>query len=363
MESKHVPFIDWMKALGITLIAFGHVAGQPINHLVPPIYPKQLGVAFFVFVMGFTLARTERPLRRVLFNRLFDIYLLGLACAVILSVASWWMDGDLNESNYLPFFGGVNVLFDSFPANPTTWYIGTYFHLLLLWALVLRRARVTVRMVVIVGSFEVLCRAVLDEWVGDYVAYMALSNWVTVFVLGYWQGQQSTATFARTSNRAWLLRTAIVMLLVGLAVLLAGVTRERGTPFMALSLGSEVGAALVTGLAVTAVYVGWTWVVYGAARTMPEVRAVRFIARHTLFIFIVHMPLYYAFAPSVTDIVPVYPARAALLMMLCFLLPAFASAAINPVVSALRVRTARRLLPALTALRADRGSWEANSQR
>ena len=56
MTKPYLPFIDWMKGLGLLLIVSGHVSATA-DHLLPPIYPKQLGVAFFLFVSGYSLAR------------------------------------------------------------------------------------------------------------------------------------------------------------------------------------------------------------------------------------------------------------------------------------------------------------------
>src|SRR5262245_7375136 len=132
MMRSRLLFIDWMKSLGILVIVYGHVAAATVDHLFPPIYPKQFGVALFLFALGFSLAHEERSSAQVLFNRLFNIYLFGLAFAVIMSAVAYVQLGRLSLSNYLPFVLGANVLFDNFPANPTTWFIGTYIHMLLL---------------------------------------------------------------------------------------------------------------------------------------------------------------------------------------------------------------------------------------
>src|SRR6187455_457665 len=102
-------FVDWLKAAGISVIVLGHVAARTSDWMTPPIYPKQLGVAFFVFVTGYTLAREERPPGRVLFNRLFGVYFYGLLCAFASTALGWFSTHDLVESNYLPFVAGVNV--------------------------------------------------------------------------------------------------------------------------------------------------------------------------------------------------------------------------------------------------------------
>ncbi|MFT5002274.1 MAG: fucose 4-O-acetylase-like acetyltransferase [Polaribacter sp.] len=76
---NRVDFIDWLKAVGMYLIVFGHYFGEPYNQFTQPIYPKELGVAFFVFVMGWVLARESRPHWQVVYNRLFPMYFWGLA--------------------------------------------------------------------------------------------------------------------------------------------------------------------------------------------------------------------------------------------------------------------------------------------
>ena len=43
-------FIDWLKAVGMFIIVFGHVVGEPFNQFTVPVYPKQLGVTLFIFV-------------------------------------------------------------------------------------------------------------------------------------------------------------------------------------------------------------------------------------------------------------------------------------------------------------------------
>src|SRR4051812_10234200 len=125
MTHPRLAFIDWMKSLGILLIVYGHVSATA-DHLVPPIYPKQLGVAFFLFTTGYALAREVRPGRVVLFNLLFIFFLFGIPFPLLLTGINYLLLSNFTETNYLPFLLGFTVPFDNFPANPTTWYIGTY---------------------------------------------------------------------------------------------------------------------------------------------------------------------------------------------------------------------------------------------
>ena len=48
MSREYQPSIDWLKAIGLTLIVLGHFADAAMLTLLPPIYPKQIGVALFL---------------------------------------------------------------------------------------------------------------------------------------------------------------------------------------------------------------------------------------------------------------------------------------------------------------------------
>jgi len=144
----HQSFVDWMKAVGMLLIVTGHIIGSPyhiFNEISQPIYTKQLGVVFFVFVMGWGLANETRTGLRVVYNRIFPMYFYGGACALLVSCIFYYARGDIDASNYLPFFLGANVLLNYFPANPTTWYIGTYIHIVLFWYFFVQGKEITKR--------------------------------------------------------------------------------------------------------------------------------------------------------------------------------------------------------------------------
>src|SRR3954463_14475082 len=79
LSRRLYPFVDWMKALGMTVIVYGHVTRAV--PLTPPIYPKQFGVALFLFASGFTLARDRRPVVQAVFKRLFQTWLFAFVLA------------------------------------------------------------------------------------------------------------------------------------------------------------------------------------------------------------------------------------------------------------------------------------------
>jgi hypothetical protein len=278
------------------VIVYGHTGGDYVAHATEPFNPKQLGVAFFVFVMGYSLARETRPTSRALYNRLFDIYLFGWLFALVQSLIVFVQAGDLNESNYLPLLLGVNVLFDSFPANPTTWYVGTYLHLLLLWALLIRGRRLSLWWLAVIVTCEIAVRALLIDHVGNYVAYMALTNWLGALGLGTWAGQNQADRHSQTTVRL------LLFLVVGAALLAWSVVIRRlnlgdGFPFMRIEAGGRTMSLLATSASVSWLYLGFTWVIFEITRRLPDLRVVRFFARNTIVIFIAHMPLLYALAP------------------------------------------------------------------
>src|SRR5258708_4736687 len=220
-DSSYQPFIDWLKCLGTLVIVYGHVAAWAALATLPPIRSKQLGVAFFLFITGYSLCRETRSRWRVAFNRLFEVYLFGVALAIILSVTTYLTRGTLQLSNYSVFLGGLDVLFNSFPANPTTWYIGTYLHLIVLWALVAHRIRVSAALVALACGAEIVLRAVLIHAAGGYVAYMVLPNWSTVILLGCWYGQRDNPPTRRSGAAALGAGIGLVLAVNGLVRLSA----------------------------------------------------------------------------------------------------------------------------------------------
>jgi fucose 4-O-acetylase-like acetyltransferase len=305
-----LPFIDWMKATGMGLIVFGHVVGGVSNMLTPPIYQKQLGVAFFLFVAGFTLARDARPARHIVINRLFEIVFVGALFAVLSTVVSLATGGGGQLSNYLPLLLGANVALDHFPANPTTWYIGTYIHVILLWVLVGRVVRPSGALLAACVLVEVVARAALWTSAGGFIAYMAVTNWLTVFLLGVYAGQRPDGT----RYPAWT--TAAAFGAVALPLALGGVRPfDEDFPFRSLPAAGAL-APLVSSVGVSLLYAGATWLMFRAASGLGRSRAVEFLSAQTLIIFVAHMPLYYALMRVIGD----WPrgARAVPLMLLCY---------------------------------------------
>jgi hypothetical protein len=301
-----------MKATGMVLILIGHLSARWNNGMTPPIFPKQLGVAFFLFATGFSLARETRPTRTVLFNRLSEVFLYGLSLAVLIAIKGLIVDGDAHAFNFLPFVLGVNVVFNHFPPNPTTWYIGSYIHILLLWAVFLRHRRVSGAWLLVALVAEVPIRAVLMDRAGLHISYMLVTNWATVFLLGMLCGQEPDES--EIAHHRWLdgLAIAVVPLLAVWPWLVGSGSVARGFPFWRLA-----NSALVTSCAISFIYVAYTWAAYRIALRLPSATFVRFVARNTLVIFLAHMPLYFALNPVLRRLIPSYNVRAVLLLTVC----------------------------------------------
>ncbi len=289
---KHQDFIDLMKAAGMLLIIFGHIIGDPsnfYNQLTQPAHTKQVGVAFFIFVTGWGLANNTKPPLKAVYNRIFAFYFYGILFAVFISILFIFLKGDINPSNYLPFFFGANVFFNNFPANPTTWYIGTYLHMLLFWYFFMQGKSIEKRHLVMAFIFENLVRCVFLAWGKDFIAYMLFPNWLTVFLLGMYlhnKRQKDTTPKVFILIIAWLSFIAIWTYLTKV------IGFDGAFPFR--NMTSDFSMALpVESVLISGTYIINTLFFFEIARRLPGAALISFLARATLITVIVHMPIVY----------------------------------------------------------------------
>lgn len=340
MARPYLPFIDWMKTVGLGLIVFGHVAHNMIAVATPPFYPKQLGVAFFVFITGYTLALERRPALQVVIRRWFDIWAYGLLFALVMTAVGLGWYGDGNPSDYLPLAGGLNVLFNNFPANPTTWYIGMYLHLLLLWALVFRGRAISAAGLMAAAALEIAARAMLVPAAGAFIAYQSVFNWLSVLMLGLLLGQQSVLPSRQGGLRG-------IAMFVGWPVIVWRLGWSSTFPFMTSTLVAAPWNAWLLSVNVTMAYVGYTVAAFNVLGLLPDSRIARFFARNTLVVFIAHMPLFWALDPMLQPLP--YTARALIEFVVCFVGLALVSEAIRPALQPMLYAARERL--ALLSLR------------
>ena len=287
---KHQNFIDLMKAVGMFLIIYGHIVGDPANlynQLTQPIHTKQIGVAFFVFITGWGLANNVRPPLRAVFNRIFPFYLYGISFALFLSVLFFFIKDDTNPSNYMPFVLGVNVFFNYFPANPTTWYIGTYLHILLFWYFFMQGKPISKRHLVLAFIVENGVRSLFMAWEQDYIAYMLLPNWLTVFLLGMYLHQKQQEP---TSPFVFMLITAWVGVFIFSTSVANVIGFDDAFPFRNMTSDFSLSLPLES-LLISATYIVHTLLFFEIARRLPGHSIISFFARATLITVIIHIPI------------------------------------------------------------------------
>jgi hypothetical protein len=122
-------------------------------------------------------------------------------------------------------------------------------------------------------------------------------------------------------------------------------------PFMSIeSLPAAAGTLLVS-LGVSVGYLGYTWAAWTLTRGLGANRAVQFLSRNTVIVFIVHMPVYYLLEYLLRGPVPHYGIRVSVEFVICFLGLSLFSEAVcrvfGPVV--LRDRMAALLWPESSA--------------
>lgn len=345
----YLAHLDWLKAVGITLIVHGHVAAATVGWATPPVYPKQLGVAFFVCAMGYSLGLDRRDRWRVVYNRAFEVLLFGTISALVMSAAGVLLLSDFVESNYLPLAFGSNVVLDTFPANPTTWYIGTYLHLLVLWALVLRRLRVSATLLALSCVVEIAVRALLIGRGHLFPAYMLLTNWTTLLLIGLWFAQRPN----RVSTHVWVWRIALPALVLLWPLLIGNLGWNQTFPLMTRHDAHTIAGSLLTSATISALYLSYTVLAYLVLLHLPEIRVVRFLARNTLIIFIAHMPAYYLLEWVFETRLPNYAARVTVEFLVCLVGLAWVSEWIRAIVRPVewRDRLADRYVARLASVR------------
>jgi hypothetical protein len=335
MKSR-VDFVDWLKAVGMFLIVFGHYFGEPFDQFTQPIYPKQLGVAFFVFVMGWGLAGESRPRWRVVYNRLFPMYFWGVAIALFISLIFMLTKGHSAITNYLPFFAGINVFTNFFPSNPTTWYIGTYLHILFFWALVMRKVKVTLSLILVVLLCEIAVRIIFIDLERLFTGYMLITNWLTVFLVGMYMNQQKDN---QNNLKALLVILVWAIFLFTWASLLNPFNISRSFPIRLPIEHSTLVSSIAISAAISFVYLSNTLLAVKFFSHIPANNVVRFFSRNTIFIFIGHMPLYDVAEPIARVFVESGWGKRAIIVLIMYVGLAVVSELLHKVVDINKLKT------------------------
>lgn len=288
--------IELMKAAGIFIIVLGHVIVAPLDRLTFPIYPKQIGVALFMFVLGWNLARESRDKGQVIFQRMFPMFFFGLGCTLLVGILHYLADGNMQSSNLLPFLLGANIFFNFFPANPTLWFVGTYFHALLFWFFFGNRFTVRLWHLPILFALEVAIRAVVLAEGQAFIAYMMLPGWMTPFCLGVLMHRQGDRP---ESWSGAIMGLSVAAAFVAAWGLLFGVFCSGGHsfPFRRWPHGTGFPPVLLVSTLISMQYLFYAAVLFSIFRRMRAPAIISAFARNTLVIFIGHMPLINALSP------------------------------------------------------------------
>lgn len=118
---------------------------------------------------------------------------------------------------------------------------------------------------------------------------MALPNWLTVFLLGTYFGQREI-TRAPGPAAAWI-ACLVAFTLAWLAVA-PHLPFTEGFPFSRPSSPGPL-AAIVVSAAISLLYVVFTLLAFAIFTKFNAPWLVTFIAKNTLIVFLVHMPVYY----------------------------------------------------------------------
>jgi hypothetical protein len=188
-------------------------------------------------------------------------------------------------------------------------------------------------MVVAAFALEIPLRALLIATAGRFVAYMLLTNWMAVFLLGLAQGADDDEQ-AAPSPLPYVVGGIAAMAVWAFAVRLLPL--EMTVPFITLRGWPEVEGLLAVSLGVSLLYLLPTVIAFEATRRLAAPVPVRFIARNTPIIFLAHMPVFLALHPILVAWHFGYAARVIVQLFVCLV----GLAAVSEAIRALLERSA-----------------------
>jgi hypothetical protein len=192
---------------------------------------------------------------------------------------------------------------------------------------------------------EIVARATLMHAFGLFVAYMLLTNWATVFLMGFFAGQDPESV--RPGFRdLWIL--PVVVLTIAWTSAWATIDLRPTFPFMMPVAGSDWVDIVIISSGVSCGYIAFTLMFFRAACRLPARPLVGFFARNTFFIFVAHMPLYFALRGPLENSVPGRLGRVTILFALCFVGLAIVSEFLRRIMQLDRMRN--RLWPTQGAI-------------
>ena len=100
---------------------------------------------------------------------------------------------------------------------------------------------------------------------------------------------------------------------------------ENNFPFRIITSSNRMLSLLVTSTVISGLYTTITLLTFRITMGLWDLVFIRFLARNTLFVFIIHMPLVYLLTPIYYPLVPSLILRIPISLTLFFLIPAVIS--------------------------------------
>jgi hypothetical protein len=159
--------------------------------------------------------------------------------------------------------------------------------MLLFWYFFLQGKTITKRHLVLAFIVENVVRSIVMAWGQDFMAYMLLPNWLTVFLLGMYlhdKKQEPTTPFVFILIIAW----------VGVFIFSTSVANVIGFdgefPFRHMTSDFSLSIPFES-LLISATYIIHTLLFFEIARRLPIHSVISFFSRATLITVIIHMPI------------------------------------------------------------------------
>jgi hypothetical protein len=119
--------------------------------------------------------------------------------------------------------------------------------------------------------------------------------------------------------------TTLPLYVLGLTILLIAWTigmrqfaLDEAFPFRNFVGMAGTSVLVLRSACITFLYVAYTWLVFEITRRLPGYAIVTFFARHTLLIFLAHMPPLFALQLPLRNMIPGYWLRIGLLMLILY---------------------------------------------
>jgi len=155
------------------------------------------------------------------------------------------------------------------------------------WYFFIQGKNIGKRHLVLAFIFENIVRCIFMAWEKDFIAYMLLPNWLTIFLLGMYlhdRRQLKTSPYIFVLIMAWLITITLQTYFANL------IGFDHPFPFRNMDINSQLTVP-VESLLISATYIVHTLFFFEIARRLPGHSVISFFARATLITVIIHIPI------------------------------------------------------------------------